>query len=443
MPSIMMEGMPTVRFANWAGNVDFSAARFHCPASLEELRALVAGSEQVRALGTGHSFNRIADTPGDLISVSGLPKIMDVDARRSTVTVAAGVRYAELAGYLHLAGYALANLGSLPHISIAGACATATHGSGDANGNLATAVAGMEMVTAQGDVVAMSRDADGDSLRGAVVSLGALGVVTTVTLDIVPTFDIRQYVYEDLPRGQLDEHLAEIFASAYSVSLFTDWQGSRISQVWLKRRAEDSDPPPPRWLGARLAPGPRHPVPAISAAACTAQLGVAGPWHERLPHFRPDFTPSAGTELQSEYLIARRHAASALAAIDRIAHLVAPVLQISELRTVASDDLWLSPSYRRDSLAVHFTWVDDVRAVAPVLAAIEDQLAPFQARPHWGKLFGTSPEVVSRLYERMPDFRQLLGLHDPAGKFRNEFVDNYFPLVRPGGTVATDGSRPR
>jgi xylitol oxidase len=424
----MMTGRPS----NWAGNVAFSAARFHRPASLEELQAVVASSDHVRALGTGHSFNRIADTPGDLVSVARLPRIMDIDAGRATVTVAAGVRYAELAQYLYLAGYALRNLGSLPHISIAGACATATHGSGDANGNVATAVAAMEMVTAQGDVVAMSRDADGDRFRGAVVGLGALGVTTIMTLDIVPSFDIRQYVYEDLPLSGLGTHLAEIFASAYSVSLFTSWQGSRISQMWLKRRADDRDSPlpPPRWLGARLAAVPRHPVPGGSAAACTAQLGVPGPWHERLPHFRPDFTPSAGAELQSEYLIPRQHATSALAAIGRIGDLVAPVLQISELRTVAADDLWLSPSYQRDSLAIHFTWVKDAGAVIPVLAAIEDQLAPFGARPHWGKLFGTSPEVVSTLYERMPDFRHLLDLHDPAGKFRNEFIDRYFPAGR-------------
>lgn len=422
-------GMQTGPPTNWARNVTFSAARFHRPSSLHQLQALVAGSEHVHALGTGHSFNRIADTPGDLISVAGLPKIMDIDAGRAAVTVAAGVRYAELARHLHQAGYALRNLGSLPHISVAGTCATATHGSGDANGNLATAVAAMQMVTAQGDIVTISRDADGDRFRGAVVSLGALGIVSSVTLDIVPAFEVRQYVYEDLPHGQLDEHLAEIFASAYSVSLFTGWQASPIRQVWLKRRADDHDspPPPPRWLGARLADGPRHPVPGMSAVHCTAQLGVPGPWHERLPHFRPDFTPSAGAELQSEYLVDRQDAASAVAAIGRIGDLMPPVLRICELRTVAADDLWLSPSYQRDSLAIHFTWFDDIGSVTPVLAAIEDQLAPFQARPHWGKLFSTSPAAVTSLYQRMPDFRQLMSLHDPGGKFRNEFIDTYFP----------------
>jgi alditol oxidase len=424
-----MNGPPT----NWAGNITFTAQRFHRPASIGEIQAVVAGSKRARALGTGHSFNRIADSPGDLVSVAGLPKIIQVDARQATVMVSAGIRYGELAGRLHAEGYALRNLGSLPHISVAGACATGTHGSGDANGNLSTAVAAMEIVTAQGDVVALRRDADGDRFRGAVVGLGALGIVTCLTLDIVPTFEIRQYVYEDLPRGQVDEHFADIVSSAYSVSLFTDWRSSRFRQVWLKRRADQDGslvpPPARRWMGALLADGPRHPVPGISAAACTQQMGVPGPWHERLPHFRMDFTPSAGEELQSEYLVPRRHAIGALSAIDRIRDLVAPVLQVSEIRTIASDDLWMSPSYQRDSVAIHFTWIKDTRAVTPVLAAIEDELAPFEARPHWGKLFGTSPAVVSGLYERLPDFEQLLRHYDPGGKFRNELADTYFPAA--------------
>jgi alditol oxidase len=421
-------GRPT----NWAGNVTFSAKRIHRPASLAELQRLVAAAACVRALGTGHSFSRIADTPGDLVSVAGLPKIMAVDAERATVTVSAGVRYGELAPRLHAAGYALRNLASLPHISVAGACATGTHGSGNSNGNLATAVCAMEMITAGGDAVTMSREADGDQFHGAVVGLGALGVVTSLSLDIVPAFGIRQYVYENLPHEQLYEHLTDIFASAYSVSLFTDWRSPRIRQVWLKQRAGEHDPPTPgtRWYGALAADGPRHPVPGLPAANSTQQLGVPGPWHERLPHFRLDFTPSAGDEIQSEYLLPRQLAAGALRAIATIRDQVAPVLRISEIRTVAADDLWLSPSYRQDSMAIHFTWINDVPAVMPVLATVEDRLATFGARPHWGKLFTTSPAAVSRLYDRLPDFRRLLRSHDPAGKFRNQFVDTYVPAGR-------------
>jgi alditol oxidase len=420
------------RLTNWAGNVAFSATRIHRPASVAELQRLVAAGACVRALGTGHSFSRIADTPGDLVSVAGLPKIMKVDAEAATVTVSAGVKYGELAPHLHAAGYALRNLASLPHISVAGACATGTHGSGNSNGNLATAVCAMEMITAGGDAVTMSREADGDRFGGAVVGLGALGIVTSLSLDIVPAFGIRQYVYENLPREQLYEHLTDIFASAYSVSLFTDWRSPRIRQVWLKQRAGEHDPPTPgtRWYGALAADGPRHPVPGLPAANSTQQLGVPGPWHERLPHFRLDFTPSAGDELQSEYLLPRRLAAGALRAIASIGDRVAPVLRISEIRTVAADDLWLSPSYRQDSMAIHFTWINDVPAVMPVLATVEDRLAPFGARPHWGKLFTTSPAAVSRLYGRLPDFQRLLRNLDPDGKFRNKFIDTYIPADR-------------
>jgi xylitol oxidase len=417
---------------NWAGNVTFSAQRVRRPASVGELRRIVAGSERVRALGTGHSFNPIADTPGDLVSVAGLPKVMEIDAGRATVTVSAGLRYGELAGPLNEAGWALRNLGSLPHISIAGACATGTHGSGDGNGNLATAVSALQMVTADGDVVTASREDDGERFGGLVVALGTLGIVTSLTLDLVPAFRVRQYVYEGLPRDQLDEHLADIFASAYSVSLFTGWRGGKINQVWRKCLAGAGDSPGParsRWLGAAPADGPRHPVPGMPAAYCTQQLGVPGPWHERLPHFRLEFTPSSGEELQSEYLVPREHAVEALAAIDRIRDRVAPVLQISEIRTVAADGLWLSPSYRRPSMAIHFTWIKDTGAVRPVLAAIEDQLAPLRARPHWGKLFTVSPAAVRGLYQRLPDFQRLRGRYDPAGKFGNELVDSYVPAV--------------
>ena len=416
------------RPANWAGNVVFTAGRVHRPRTVEELQALVAASEQVRALGTGHSFSRIADTPGVLVSAAGLPTVIDIDADRASVKVSAGVRYGELAVRLHAAGWALHNLASLPHISVAGACATATHGSGDHNGNLATAVSAIEMVTADGKLTTARRGTDGDGFAGAVVGLGALGVVTSVTLDVVPTFDVRQYVYEDLPAAQLNACFDEIFSSGYSVSVFTDWQGPLHNQMWIKRRAAAAvSPPEQRWMGARLADGPRHPLPGMPAAYCTVQQGIAGPWHERLPHFRLDFTPSSGAELQSEYLVPRQLGVAALEAVATLHDYFPPVLRICEIRTVASDNLWMSPSYRRDTVGLHFTWIDDVRAVAPAIAALEERLAPLAARPHWGKLFSTAPRTVTALYERAPDFRALMRHHDPAGKFRNEFIDRYLP----------------
>ena len=415
--------------ANWAGNVTFGAERFRRPASVPQLQRLVARSERVRALGTGHSFNRLADTPGDLVSVAGLPRLIEADAVGETVTVSAGLTYGEVAAALHRAGRALPNLASLPHVSVAGACATGTHGSGDGNGCLATAVSAIEMVTADGDLATVARDVDPARVPGTVVALGALGIVTRLTLDTVPAFAIRQYVYEDLPAGQVLGHFDEIFASAYSVSLFTGWRGPGIRQAWLKRRADapGAGTPGPQWMGAHRAGGPRHPVPGMSPAACTQQLGVPGPWHERLPHFRVEFTPSAGDELQSEYLLPRAHATDALAALQPVAERLAPVVRTSEIRTIAADDLWLSPAYQRDTAGFHFTWIKDWAAVAPALALVEERLAPLRARPHWGKLFGTSPETVRGLYPRWDDFRRLMHRYDPAGKFRNDLLDRYFP----------------
>ncbi|BCJ60911.1 putative xylitol oxidase [Micromonospora endophytica] len=355
---------------NWAGNVRYAARAYHRPSSIDELRALVAGSDRIRAVGSGHSFNRLGDTTGDLVTLTGLPATVRLDAQRRLVDVPAAMRYGELATWLHERGYALANLASLPHISVAGAVATGTHGSGVTVGNLATAVAGLELVTATGELLTVDRSSP--DFPGMVVSLGALGIVTRLTLDVVPTFDIRQYVQLDLPRAALDEALG----SAYSVSVFTDWRSTRGTQVWRKQLA-DQPPPPAGWLGTTAADRPWHPVPGMPTINCTEQLGVAGPWHERLPHFRLGFTPSSGDELQSEYHLPRAVAADALAALDEVAHLIAPVTQTSELRTVAADDLWLSPNQGRDSLAVHFTWIADAAAVLPVLAEVERALAPF------------------------------------------------------------------
>lgn len=416
----------TVARSNWAGNVVFGASGFHQPRTIAELQQIVTASRSLRVLGSGHSFSRLADTSGDLVSLAGLPTVLDIDTAASRVRVSAGLRYGELGQHLQSAGLALHNTGSLPHICVAGASSTGTHGSGDANGNLATIVSAVELVTADGDQVSASRDADGERFDGMVLALGALGVMTSLTLDVVPTFDIRQDVYENLPKAALDEHFDEVMASGYSVSVFTDWRPGGRHQVWRKRLVRgpaDAGAAEPTWLGATPADREMHPVPGMPTAATTAQLGVPGPWNERLPHFRLDFTPSSGDELQSEYLLPRQHAVAARRSLDDIAERIAAVLLISEFRTVAADELWISPSYRADSVAFHFTWIPDQAAVTPVLTAIEERLAPFGARPHWGKVFTTAPDVVAGLYERLPDFQKLLTVHDPGGKFRNDFVN--------------------
>jgi alditol oxidase len=385
-------------------------------------------------LGTGHSFNDMADSPGTQVSLADLPPEVDFDSAAALVRVPAGLSYAVLAPRLERLGFALRNMASLPHISVAGATATGTHGSGVANQNLSAAVTGLELVTADGDVVELSRSADA-SFAGAIVHLGALGVVTRLILELVPSFEVAQRVYEDLPLEVLDDHFAEIMASGYSVSLFTDWRAPRLTQLWIKSLVEVNPdaiatpsvtPAPPvadePWFTAIPARAARNPVPGVPADSCTEQLGVPGPWFERLPHFRPDFTPSAGDELQSEYLLPAEHAVPALHALSRIGDRIAPAVRICEVRRIAADDQWLSMVYGQDSVAFHFTWVPDTAEVLPVVTAIERQLEPFGPRPHWGKVFTTPADELHDRYDRLPDFLDLAGNYDPAGKFRNAYT---------------------
>lgn len=419
------EGAPLDGLRNWSGNHAYVASRLHEPTRLDELQEIVRSHRSLRALGSRHSFNDIADTTGELISLRRMPRIFELDAHAGTVTIDGGVRYGEIAEPLHAAGFALHNLASLPHISVAGACATATHGSGDGNGNLATAVCAMEMVTADGEIVTFLRDRDPEVFPGAVVSLGGLGVVTTLTLDLQPTFQMRQDLYEDIALTQVVQHFDEITALADSVSLFTEWRGPIVEQFWLKQRVGEGEVVEPaiHILGATRATVPIHPIRRMPADALTEQLGVPGPWFARMPHFRMDHTPSAGAELQTEYLLPRQHAGEALLALDAIRERFQPWLQVSEIRTIAADQLWMSTAFGRESVAIHFTWQPDWPAVRDVLPLIESALAPFDPRPHWGKLFTMPPDAVAATYPRMGDFRALLERHDPSGTFRNAFME--------------------
>ncbi len=415
---------------NWAGNVTFSTDQVSAPTSLEELQTVVALTHRLRPLGTAHSFNRVSDTTGTLVSVAGLPPRFEIDASRSTVTVNAGMRYGDVGALLHHAGYALPNLASLPHISVGGAIATATHGSGTRVGNLATAVTALQLVTADGSLVEI--DSTDPDFEGCVVSLGALGVVTAATLTIEPAVELAQWIYTDLPRAALDDGVEEIFASAYSVSVFYDWR-SPVARVWRKHRLDEPEhlPPPARWLGATLAERPDPDV-GNTFDKLTEQFGVPGPWHLRLPHFRMEFTPSHGEELQTEYLLPLRHAAAAIAAVESLREQVAPLVLVSEFRTVAADDLWMSPSYRRETFACHFTWVLDHPGVTAVLPLIEQALEPYSPRPHWGKLFAMGAERLARRYDRYDEFVALMRRYDPDKKFRNGALDVWFPLAAGG-----------
>jgi alditol oxidase len=413
---------------NWAGNLTYHTDNLLTPKTVEEVQQMVKATPKLRALGSRHSFNSIADSTAAQISLTHLDSMV-LDPQAKTVTVGAGVRYGTLAPYIDEQGYALHNLASLPHITAVGACSTATHGSGIKNGNLSTAVAALEIVTADGQIVHLSRAKDGDQFLGAVVGLGGLGVITKITLNVQPTFQVRQIVYENLSIDQLEHNLDAIFGSGYSVSLFTDWQHHRITQVWLKQKAEipDGEPVlfkiPEDFYGATAANTNLHPLPGHDPTPCTQQMGIPGPWYERLPHFRMNFTPSSGAELQTEYFVPRAQGYQAILAVEQLRDRITPHLFITELRTIAADDLWMSPAYHQDCMAIHFTWKPEWPEVQKVLPLIEEKLAPFNAKPHWAKLFTMPPSRLAQVYGNMPKFQALLKQYDPQGKFRNEFID--------------------
>jgi alditol oxidase len=408
---------------NWAGNYTYSTENLYTPGSVEEVREVVKKCPKLRALGTRHSFNGIADSKSAQVSLKRLDQI-SLDEKARTVTVGAGVRYGDLATVIDKRGYAVHNLASLPHISVAGACATATHGSGLHNGNLATAVRGLEIVTADGAIARLSSEKGDERFHGVVVSMGTMGVVTSVTLEVQPTFQVAQSVYQNFSFDHLKDHFEEVFSSGYSVSLFTDWQNHQATQVWIKRRlaSGDANKWAPEFFGAKLQREKLHPLAGHSAEACTEQQGIPGPWYERLPHFRMNFTPSSGQELQTEYFVPFDRGYEAMLAVEKLRDQITPHLFITELRTIAADKLWMSMAYDRPSLAIHFTWKPEWPAVRQVLPHIESALEPFAPRPHWGKLFTLPGAKVESRYTRLADFEQLAKRFDPDGKFRNEFV---------------------
>jgi len=407
---------------NWAGNYAYQARKLHRASTLEQVQEIVASAARVRVVGSRHSFTDIGDSL-ELLTLDDLPPDVVVDREARTVAFTAGLKYGALTQALATEGLALGNLASLPHISVAGAVATATHGSGDANGNLATAVAALEMIKSDGEVLRAARgDAD---FNGLVVGLGALGAVTRITLDVEPAYQVRQRVFEGLGWDALFEHFDEITSSGYSVSVFTRW-AQTTDQVWIKSRVgEDPEQVAGDLFGAVPAAVDRHPILGVDPVNCSPQLGVPGPWSERLPHFRSGFTPSSGEEIQSEYFVARRHALAAIQALRALADTIRPLLQVCEIRTMAADELWMSPQYGQDTVGFHFTWRPRQSAVERALVPVEAALTPFAARPHWGKVFLADAAAIAARYERLPDFTRLVGQLDPRGAFRNQWLETH------------------
>ena len=403
---------------NWSETVDLQG-QVAAPTAVAEVSELIRAHDRVLALGSAHSFSDVAVTAGLHVDTTRLPA--DVRIEGTTATVGAGTTYAVLGRELHARGVALAAMASLPHITVGGAISTGTHGSGDAIGTLSSAVTGLEVVTADGDTRWVRRGVDPD-FPGWIVSLGALGIVTRVELEVEPAYDIAQTVFTGVDLDIVEADVDAIFAAATSVSVFTRWRPEPDAQVWLKRRIDREGPwPGGSAFGVDPHPAPIHPLESLDPVHCNPQLGRPGPWHERLPHFRAEFTPSAGDEIQAEYLLPRSHATEGISAVRSLHEHITPLLHVSEIRTMRADDLWLSPAYGVDTVGIHFTWHRDER-IFDVLPLIEEALLPLGARPHWGKVTCAIPEQVTAAFPRWADFVALVKSVDFSGKFRSPFV---------------------
>ena len=407
---------------NWSGNIEYRPAEIARPESISELQKVVADASKVRAYGSGHSFNTLADTDGTLIAFSEFDKNIEIDSSKMLVRVPAGVRYGEVAPKLHANGFALRNMGSLPHITVVGATSTGTHGSGVGNKNLSGSIAEIELITATGDAITL----DQSELPAARVALGSIGIIHHLTLDIVPTYDVAQTVYFDLPFVQLISNLDAILSAGYSVSVLSMWGDEFVDQVWVKSKIGTNPVlTQNEWFGAKLATRKSNPIREADSAAATEQFGLPGPWFERLPHFKLDFTPSFGEELQTEYFIDRKDAPAALNAIYKIREELSELIMVCEMRTVAQDENWLSEAYGRETFVFHFTWRPNIPAVEKLLLKIEASLEPFKARPHWGKVFTNNAFDFSSLYPKFNSFITYRGTYDPSRKFVNKLLETW------------------
>jgi xylitol oxidase len=406
---------------NWSKNVEFNDKSYLQPTSLAELQELIRTNPKVRARGTAHCFNEIANTSSVALNLAKMPKTIEVDAAKKSVRVAAGLTYGELAPLLHAQGWALSNMASLPHISIAGSISTGTHGSGIKNQNLANQVLSRDMVTAEGEVRHINRA--NPAFNALVIGLGLGGIVYAYELRIEESFQIRQVVYPEIPLDILQRNFDSIMGSAYSVSYFTDWSSSQVGNLWCKFR--DGEVIPESIGGCAQADKKFHPIPSVDPVACTEQLGATGDWYDRLSHFKLEFTPSVGEEIQTEFFVDRKNASAAIEAVSQLGAEISPLLWITELRTIAADNIWLSGAFERDTLAIHFTWKKE-DAIYPVIEKVEAALRPFNYRPHWGKVFTADAQYLKSVYPKINEFKALVEALDPTSKFENSFTRSIF-----------------
>jgi len=410
---------------NWAGNLTFSGKEYIEVDSISRLQSVVSKASGVKVLGTGHSFSDIADTTQTQISIKNLSNEIEIDSIKKVALVPAGMQYADVCRYLEKRGWALFNTASLGEITVAGAILTGTHGSGSYNPILSDCVEGIEMVLASGEIFNLLRE-DSKEFSGFVVSLGALGVFTKLKLKIVESFSIKQFIYENIGMQSIAENFEAIFDKAYSVSYFSNWEKNTTGQIWMKFLDDNNLAELPSvWLGGNIANANQHPVKTNDPSPCTDQMGVSGKWLYRLPHFKLDCSPASGDEVQTEYLVNRTYVREYIAGLSNIGDEIAARVYATEIRTIKSDDLWLSGAHGRQTVGFHFTWKKS-DSLHKFLPKVEEILGEHDGRPHWGKLFSTPRENLMGRYPKYSHFEELLKKYDPDKKFRNSFINRYF-----------------
>ncbi len=410
---------------NWAGNLSFSSKEFIEIDSVKKLQTIVSNARGIKVLASGHSFSDIADTKDTLISIKNLSFEIGIDSNKREALVPAGMQYSDVSRYLEKHGWAVSNMASLGEVTIAGAILTGTHGSGSSNGILSTAVIGFEMVLESGSILTTDRENSSD-FPGFIVSLGALGVFTKYKLKIVPSFSIRQVVYENINIESIANNFDLVFDRAYSVSFFSNWAQNSTGQIWMKF-LDDSKPfnISSDWIDGNLAKVKQHPVKINDASPCTDQLATSGKWLDRLPHFKLNSSPVSGDEVQTEYLVDRRYVKQYISELAEIGDEIASKVYTTEIRTIKADDLWLSGAYERETVGFHFTWRKS-DSLVNFLPKIESILGKHDGRPHWGKLFDVPKDKLPSRYPKFSDFEVLLQKYDPNKKFRNNFINKYF-----------------
>lgn len=426
--------MSTVR--NWAGNQVCVPDGVVQPSSVDEVASFVRrahdGGRRVKVIGAGHSFTGVAMTNGSMLSLDRLGRVLDVDPATGQVRVEAGIRLHRLNEELAGVGLAMPNLGDIDRQSIAGAMSTATHGTGLAFGNVATTVVAMQLVTGAGEVVRCSADERPDVWRTARVGIGALGIVTEVTLQCVPAFNLHAHEAIEPLADVLDDFTAFI-ASTDHVELYC-MPGARRCQTKRNTRTDAPARPQPRlayvrdkWIGENLGfgvvcrVGRRFP----SLAPKVASLVTAAAAERELVD-RSDkvfCSPRRVKFVEMEYGIPIDAVPDAVRRVGDVARTLGfPPLFPIEVRASAGDDIALSTAHGRTSgwIAVHQYRGAPYEAYFRAVEAIMDD---YHGRPHWGKLHYQTATTLRRRYPRWDDFAELRARLDPRGVFRNDELD--------------------